>query len=97
MTKLFKESYTPAPVPILLNTMYDVKGWLKEINPQLHNITNPHIFVIEKNEAGDVVLRYKNWSRCEKWKPAKNPNEAMLLLIKVSSQVGFLYIALSLI
>jgi hypothetical protein len=78
--KLFKESYTPDPEPILLKNMYDVKAWLKDINPELHNISNPHIFLIEKNRAEDVVLRYKNWSRDEKWKPAKDPDKAILFL-----------------
>ena len=84
MIVLFKESYTPSPEPILLENMYNVKTWLKYIKPNLHNISHPHLFVFEKNQAGDVVLRYKNWSRDKDWKPAKDPNEAIVLLKSVS-------------
>ena len=46
MLSLFKASYTPSPEAVLLNRMYDVKEWLKPINPSLHNISNLHMFVI---------------------------------------------------
>ena len=83
MLSLFKASYTPSPEAVLLNRMYDVKEWLKPINPSLHNISNPHMFVIEKNVEGAVVLRYKNWSRDTEWKPSNDPNKGIVLLTKV--------------
>ena len=29
---LFKERYTPAPVPVLLEEIFDVREWLKAVN-----------------------------------------------------------------
>jgi hypothetical protein len=61
----FRTSFTPNPVPELLEVMYNVRDWLSPINPQLHNISNPHVFVLAKSDTGSVVLKYKNWSRDE--------------------------------
>ena len=63
--------------------MFDVREWLKTINPSLRNISNPHIFVIVKNGKGDVVLRYKHWSRDTEWKPSKDPNKGIVMLTAV--------------
>jgi amino acid transporter len=63
--------------------MFDVREWLKTINPILRNISNPHIFVIVKNGKGDVVLRYKHWSRDTEWKPSKDPNKGIVMLTAV--------------
>lgn len=79
MTK-FKESYSPSPVPVLLDRMFDIKEWLSPINAQLHNISNPHVFLIEKNLLDVVVLRYKNWTRDAEWKPDKDSSKGIPIL-----------------
>ena len=93
MMSLFKESYTPSPTPVLLKEMFDVRSWLKPINPQLRNISNPHIFVIEKSSVtGDVQLRYKHWSRDKLWKPSKTPGEELVVLKHVSTVEAVIFI-----
>ena len=64
--------------------MYNVRDWLAPINLALHNITNPHIFVITKNTTGDVVLRYKNWSRDTEWLPSKDSDKGITIVKQVS-------------
>ena len=74
------EAYTPAPHVELMTTMFNLKKWMKPVSVPLHNITNPHCFVIEKSAGGDVMLRYKNWSREQEWLPSKNPDECIKIL-----------------
>jgi hypothetical protein len=69
--------------------MYDVKEWLKPINPMLHSISSPYIFVIEENMEAAVVLRYKNWSRDTEWKPSNDPNKGIVLLTTVCAWIFF--------
>ncbi|XP_028417597.1 uncharacterized protein LOC114542047 [Dendronephthya gigantea] len=66
--------------------MYNVRDWLAPVNMSLHNISNPHIFVITKNGTGDVVLRYKNWSRDTNWLPSDNAEKG-ITIIKHCSEI----------
>jgi hypothetical protein len=83
LMSLFKESYTPAPFPVLLEMMFDVREWLQPVNPQLHNISNPHIFCLIKNAAGSAVLRYKQWSREKEWLPSGDLNKCIEIIKQV--------------
>ena len=88
MMSLFKESYTPEPEPILLIEMFDVKSWVKPVNLHVHNISHPHVFVLEKNAEGGVVLRYKRWSRDMEWKPVSDdPSKEVVILKPVSKMI----------
>lgn len=60
--------------------MFDIRGWMNDIRIDLHNISNPHCFVLEENSKGDVVLRYKNWTRDEKWLPSGNADDCLPVL-----------------
>jgi hypothetical protein len=65
--------------------MFDIMEWLVTVNAQLHNISNTHVFVIQKNTANIVVriLLYKNWSRDLEWKPDKDPANGFSILTLV--------------
>ena len=65
-----KQSYTPSPGVELFDTVYDVRSWLDAASSELHNITNPHCFVLKETSNGDVVLKYKNWLSDKAWKPS---------------------------
>lgn len=56
-----EKSYTPSPYVEFVDTMYDVRSWLDAASPELHNITNPHCFVLKEASNGDIVLKYKHW------------------------------------
>jgi hypothetical protein len=83
MMTFFKESYSPSPIPQLLDQMYDIKEWLTPVNAQLHNISNPHVFLIQKNPANVAVLKYKHWSRDREWKPDVDPASGIPILAPV--------------
>ena len=83
LTKHFEESYTPSPAAVELEHMYDIRDWIAPIKCELHNITNPHTFVIKKNEAGKIVLRYKHWSGDTEWLPSKDAGDGIEILKEV--------------
>ena len=75
-----RRAYTPAPHVELMEVMFHIRSWIKPVAISLHNITNPHCFVIQKAASGDVVLRYKNWSRDKEWLPSQDPMECIQIL-----------------
>ena len=75
-----RDSYTPTPHVELLEMMFDIRSWMNPMRIDLHNISNPHCFVLEENSKGDVVLRYKNWTRDKEWIPSKNADECFPVL-----------------
>ncbi|XP_068753053.1 uncharacterized protein [Montipora capricornis] len=80
LMELVDEAYTPCPHVEFVDVIYDVKSWLREAKAELHNITNPHCFVLRETETGNVVLKYKNWSRDKTWKPSSMPSEGVVVL-----------------
>lgn len=74
------ESYTPKPHAELLKQVFDIRTWMADITIDLHNIINPHCFVLRKSSRGDVVLKYKNWTRDEEWKPSNNVDDGIVIL-----------------
>ena len=78
-------SYTPPPEPVLIDTIYDIKGWMSPVSIELHNLTTPHAFKIVKSESGKVVMQYKNWAsqKEEPWKPNTGNSEEWIPILKV--------------
>jgi hypothetical protein len=83
MMTMFEGSNSPSPIAFLLDQMFDIREWLTPVNAQLHNISNPHVFLIQKNTANIVVLMYKNWSRDLEWKPHNDPANGIPILTPV--------------
>ena len=54
------QAYTPSPHVEFADAMYHVLEWLRATKAELHNISNPHCFVLKEATNGDVVLKYKN-------------------------------------
>lgn len=73
-------AYTPTPCVEFVDVMYDVRTWLASAEAELHNIINPHCFVIKEATNGDVVLKYKKWSRDKAWKPSNVTDEGVVVL-----------------
>lgn len=60
--KVTAQSFTPQPITILLETVYDVRSWLAPCIEELHGHSQPHCFRFTLNEHGQTVMDYKNWS-----------------------------------
>ena len=80
LIKAIRNAYNPAPFVEVLTVMFDIRTWLAPARTNIHNISNPRCFVLEENSKGDVVLRYKNWSRDKEWKPNRNPDDCITIL-----------------
>ena len=78
--ELVNQPYSPCPHVEFVDVIYDVKSLLREAKAELHNITNPHCFVLRETAYGDVVLKYKNWSRDKTWKPGSLPSQGVVVL-----------------
>ena len=75
-----KQAFTPSPLVEFVDVMYDVREWLRPAKAELHNISNPHCFVLKEATNGDVVLKYKHWSRDEEWKPSSVISDGVVVL-----------------
>ena len=59
LIKATRNAYNPAPFVEVLTVMFDIRTRKAPARIDIHNISNPHSFVLEENSKGDVVLRYK--------------------------------------
>lgn len=75
-----EQSYTPSPHVEFIYAMYDVRSWLNAASTELHNITNPHCFVLKEGSSGDVVLKYKHWSSDKAWRPSDVTDKGVTVL-----------------
>lgn len=78
--ELVGQAYSPCPHVEFADVIYDVKSWLREAKAKLHNITNPHCFVLRETAYGDVGIKYKIWSRDKTWKPGSLPSQGVVVL-----------------
>lgn len=60
--------------------LMDIKSWLLPHTEELHNHSNPHIFLFYRNRDGHAEIKYERWTN-DNWEPrSENPG---LKLIKV--------------
>lgn len=90
--KAVSDAYTPSPFVEFVDVIYDVRTWLASAEAELHNITNPHCFVIKEATNGDVVLKYKNWSRDKTWKPSNVTDEGIVILQVCRFDIELIYL-----
>ena len=62
LMKVTAQSFTPQPITILLESVYDVRSWLAPFIDELHGHRQPHCFRFTMNNDGQEVMHYKNWS-----------------------------------
>ena len=79
-----KESNKLVKEAIPLKMLMDIKSWLLPHTEELHNHSNPHIFLFYRNRDGHAEMKYKRWTN-DNWEPrSENPG---LKLIKVQTFV----------
>ena len=75
LMKVTAQSFTPQPITILLESVYDVCSWLAPFIDELHDHRQPHYFCLTMNKDGQAVMHYiQSWSD-DGWS-----NEELLLL-----------------
>lgn len=60
-----------------LEKMYDVKAWLSPMMDDLHNHTQPHIFLFTRGEDGICYMKSKHWDHSI-WLPQDSPGHVLL-------------------
>ena len=77
-----KESNKIVKQAVSLETLMDIKSWLLPQTEELHNHSNPHIFLFYRDKDGNAEMKYKRWCN-DSWEPrSENPG---LKLLKVQS------------
>ena len=77
---------------LLLEEMYDIKGWLI---PYINTITGhstPHIFRFSRGADGNCVMRHKDWHGDE-WEPELDKPGLTLLNVSRLISLKVIYIA----
>ena len=64
-----RSSFTPEPITVVINSVVDTKGWMKEQTPALHDHLKAHQFKFERNASGECRMFYKEWSSDTFWLP----------------------------
>ena len=72
--KATAQSFTPQPLTILLESVFDVRSWLLPYIDELQGHSQPHCFRFTLNKDGMAEMHYKKWSD-DKWS-----TEGLLLL-----------------
>ena len=69
LAEVIKTSFTPEPTTLILDSVVDVKGWMKDVTPALHDHLKAHHFKFNRNEEGECKMFYKEWSTDKFWLP----------------------------
>ena len=69
LTQAIQASFTPEPITVVLNSVVDAKGWMKDQTQALHDHLKAHQFKFERNESGECRMFYKEWSTDTFWLP----------------------------
>ncbi len=66
-----KQTFTPAPEMVEFTEVYDVKEWMSEITPAIHDHLKAHLFKFEQVSNSSSRMFYKQWSTDEAWLPSQ--------------------------
>lgn len=69
LKQLIKGSFTPQPDIIEIDKVHDVKAWMMDCVPPLHDHLKAHQFKFEKDTNGVPKMFYKEWSGDKFWLP----------------------------
>ena len=64
-----KNAYQQKPDVVALTHVHDVKAWLGDHVPSIHDHLKAHQFKLQKDNQGVVKLFYKEWSTDNYWLP----------------------------
>ncbi len=65
-----QKTFTPEPELMELTEVFDVKGWMSEVTPALHDHLKAHQFKFVRVNDGSTRMFYKEWSTDEMWLPS---------------------------
>ena len=69
LSSAIRNSFTPEPVTVVLDSVVDGKEWMEDITPSLHDHLKAHQFKFQRDETGECKMFYKEWSTDTFWLP----------------------------
>ena len=66
-----KKTFTPEPALIEFKEMFDVKEWMTNVTPSIHDHLKAHQFKFVRIEDGGTRMFYKEWSTDDTWLPSR--------------------------
>lgn len=70
LTRVIQTSFSPEPEVIVLDSVTDAKGWMKDQTPLLHDHLKAHQFKFVRNaNTGHCRMFFKEWSTDDFWLP----------------------------
>ena len=66
-----KQTFTPAPELKEHTEVYDVKEWMNEVTPAIHDHLKAHLFKFEQVSNSNTRMFYKEWSTDDVWLPSQ--------------------------
>lgn len=69
LSHAIQTSFSPQPIVEVVDSVTDVKAWMLEQTPLLHDHLKAHQFKFERNQSGECMLFYKEWSTDPFWLP----------------------------
>lgn len=70
LIEAIKSTFTPIPELLEFTEMFDVKSWMKEIIPPIHDHLKAHQFKFISTKDG-IHMFYKQWSTDDMWLPSQ--------------------------
>lgn len=69
LSRVIQSSFSPEPKVVILDSVIDAKGWMKDQTPALHDHLKAHQFKFIRNDKGHCRMYYKEWSTDDYWLP----------------------------
>lgn len=69
LANVIRNSFTPEPEVVVLESVTDTKQWMDEQTPPMHDHLKAHQFKFQANEYGQCRMFYKEWSTDDFWLP----------------------------
>lgn len=75
LIKVIQQSFTPTPVVIKMENIYDVKSWQRPYVSTFKYHSHPHAFRFKLNNQGEVEMTYRNLANTKRkeWLPKEGP------------------------
>lgn len=68
LSQVIENSFSPKPKVIVLDSVTDIKNWMSEQTPPMHDHLKAHQFKFKRTKLG-TRMWYKEWSTDKFWLP----------------------------
>lgn len=69
LASVIRDSFTPEPEVMVLESVTDTKQWMHEQTPPMHDHLKVHQFKFQLDKQGQCRMFYKEWTTDDFWLP----------------------------